>query len=492
MTDRRSTHIVVAGLIGIFTISPAPAQAPQTIELSGVVRDFKRVHPDFNVIPIGGPGHYAGNVDLSIGAGDVPVFAGGGFKVGDQWLNSGTQPIAPHLFSAGSTGTGEVLLVNGPQIDNNPTLDTWDSSDGPYTPGGPAPDFQTGSEMPEVTVPVGLPWTNGWKLDGNGTTTLSSSTHCSKFEIINYQTLKISGDVVIVAEELFKVNNHVTVEMLPGATLEIYALKGCEITNNVNFNVNTGDPSLVTIHYLGNAVFKLSNHVELYAQIVAPDGKLLIENNADFYGNYVGKNFHIKNSGDFHADTNAGGAGTMVCGSPLNDTAGTATMGGDGAITAADTFDDWYGHALGVNLAKDHSITLTRNGAGVYEYLDDEFYPVDGQLFGNEGDPHNYYFTYGIDADFTYIACTGQFMEFAGADDCWIFIDGFLGIDLGGIMPGTNQIVELDRLGLTDGQSYKMQLFFAHRESTESSFALRTNLILANDELYVTVSLPCD
>ena len=28
---------------------------------------------------------------------------------------------------------------------------------------------------------------------------------------------------------------------------------------------------------------------------------------------------------------------------------------------------------------------MARN-AGVYEYLNDEFYPIDGRLFGNEGD----------------------------------------------------------------------------------------------------------
>ena len=51
---------------------------------------------------------------------------------------------------------------------------------------------------------------------------------------------------------------------------------------------------------------------------------------------------------------------------------------------------------------------------------------------------------------------------------------------------------ELDRMGLTDGESYTMHLFFAHRESAGCSFGIRTNVELLNDEAIVTASLPCD
>ncbi len=77
-----------------------------------------------------------------------------------------------------------------------------------------------------------------------------------------------------------------------------------------------------------------------------------------------------------------------------------------------------------MNLAASHAITLTLGAGGVYEYLDDEFYPIDGQRFGNEGDTHNNYFTYTIDAHFEYTGCSDQFIEFMGADDAWIYVDG--------------------------------------------------------------------
>ncbi len=480
----------VLTVLTVITAQTALAQ-PTTVELSGVVRDFKRSHPDFDVMPIGGPGHYAGNVDIAISASDHPVFAGGGFKVATQWRMVSFHPIAPHMYSEGGGGGDSVALINGPVIVDNPTLDTFDSSL-PYDEdtAGPAPDFVTGVTMPSVTVPTGLPWTANVMYDGIGTSTLSSDVHCNQFEIINGHTVQISGNVTVVADKLLKLNNYGAIELLPGATLNLFAMKALDLTDNSEVNVNTGNPDLVTIYYMGNADFKIANDAQVYAQIIAPDGNLIIENGADLFGGYIGRDFNIKNTGGLHIDTDA--SLTLVCGTPLKDNAGAAGVTSDAAVTSATTFAQWYREILGVNMAASHAIKMTLGAGGVYEYLDDEFYPIDGQLFGDEGDAHNNYFTYQIDTNFTYTGCGDQFIEFMGADDAWIYVDGSMVIDLGGIAAGTDQRIDLDRLGLVDGEEYTMELFFAHRAQGGSRFNLRTNIKMGSDKVVVTASLPCD
>jgi len=171
-----------------------------------------------------------------------------------------------------------------------------------------------------------------------------------------------------------------------------------------------------------------------------------------------------------------------ACRTPLNDSAGARGPTSTGGIESAATFDQWYRDELGVNLSGAHTITLRRNHDGVYVYSTENFHPIDGLLLGNQGDNHNYYFTYGITATFTYKACGGQFFEFAGADDVWVFIDGQLVMDRGGVRPGTSQYVDLDRLGLVDGRTYQLCFYYAQRQAEQADFTIRTNIFLSGQQ----------
>ena len=56
-------------------------------------------------------------------------------------------------------------------------------------------------------------------------------------------------------------------------------------------------------------------------------------------------------------------------------------------------------------------------------------------------------------------------------------------IDLGGVHAAHDQFVDLNRLGLTDGESYPLDFFFAERHRTQSNFRIQTNLLLATPTL---------
>lgn len=137
-------------------------------------------------------------------------------------------------------------------------------------------------------------------------------------------------------------------------------------------------------------------------------------------------------------------------------------------------FDQWYRDCPGVNMAKDITITLDDNdGDGIYTYYNNAFFPIDGELFGNEGNNHNFHFTFEIHTEFTYRE--NQVFNFYGDDDVWVFINDKLEIDLGGIHSKLYKSVDLDTLNLTPGEVYKLDFFFAERHTSESNFQLETS-----------------
>jgi hypothetical protein len=71
--------------------------------------------------------------------------------------------------------------------------------------------------------------------------------------------------------------------------------------------------------------------------------------------------------------------------------------GGAGTLTTsgAANFNQWYNDVSGVNLKTSHTITLDNtitSDPNVYSFKDSSFFPINDQLWGNEGRSHNYHF----------------------------------------------------------------------------------------------------
>jgi fibro-slime domain-containing protein/RHS repeat-associated protein len=188
----------------------------------------------------------------------------------------------------------------------------------------------------------------------------------------------------------------------------------------------------------------------------------------------------IRDFSDAHTDfENAAGFWQRNVVAPILGDDGTPTfVGANGAgwVSSRDSFEQWFHDVPGVNQTTVMPLEWTRSADGSYRLYDPEFFPIDGQLLGNEGRTHNYHFTLEQHATFTYRG--GEVFRFTGDDDLWLFINDRLVIDLGGVHTAESASVALDTLGLTIGESYSFDLFFAERQTVDSFFEATTSLLL--------------
>jgi len=146
-------------------------------------------------------------------------------------------------------------------------------------------------------------------------------------------------------------------------------------------------------------------------------------------------------------------------------------------------FDQWYRDVEGVNMSMPFKVTLTEDPmTGIATFESTAFFPIDDQLFGNEGFDHNYGFTYELHMTFKYQG--GETFAFSGDDDLWVFVNKRLAIDLGGLHPPQGDTLDLDakaaELGIVPGGEYALDFFHAERHSTGSNFKIQSTLSFTN------------
>ncbi|MEM9102306.1 MAG: PKD domain-containing protein [Pseudomonadota bacterium] len=160
--------------------------------------------------------------------------------------------------------------------------------------------------------------------------------------------------------------------------------------------------------------------------------------------------------------------------------------GWSGTLTTHNAFyfNQWYNACPGQNIEIPMTLTLSRApGSTIWEYRNESFFPIDGLGWGNSGlttPDRNYHFTLEMHLTFDYKG--GEVFTFRGDDDLFLYINGKLAVNIGGVHPVIERTIDIDELahdlGLEPGNTYSFDLFFAERHTYQSNFMMQTNMDL--------------
>jgi fibro-slime domain-containing protein len=252
----------------------------------------------------------------------------------------------------------------------------------------------------------------------------------------------------------------------------------------------------------------------------------------EFVTPVIYRDFRSRQSGEnveptFHPDFNPPPTGTHlgitedyldVDGKPVWN-ADDDGVGSGGFPESAESFAAWYRTSPRIvadgNIEVVDSLTLTRPDAqsfpNRYQFASSSFFPLDDRGWELAAPPlrelpltngHNFGFTTEVRYFFVYQG--DEVLTFRGDDDLWVFVDGRLCMDIGGIHGAISGVMSfdpaftdsnssrqaiveacIDELRLQEGRVYEVAIFHAERHVTQSNFQLTL-------DGFVTESSVCD
>lgn len=470
-----TARMIAAGACSLAALS-GTAAGQDSVLIHGYIYDFHADHPDFG-LGTGSGGEVTGLVDTVLGSNGKPAFMGSGTALGVQALDGDGEPIAPHLYSPWDGSGSALVLESDPTQSGSATLDTYDPTLG-YDPGtavevtNPPPPVAgiMNISPPPFDSSVVKVSSMTYKNEKSGFT-ISGTHHTENFSM-KQSIMNVVGDVVIRVDGSFSILTSSGINIPDGSSLTIWFGGSFQIRNHcTDINVSSGDHTRLVFNNFGTTDMYIENNSDTMATINSPNATVRCENSSNFYGTISAAGLDLANSCGVHLAGEVPSPSTCFAEGDTQEASGSSSTG---QVAGISTFNQWFSSVPGINDFERHQMFLTNTG-GNYEMSTTEWDPINGELYGNEGDSGNRGFTFAGESQFEYAECADQYFEIETAMDAWVFIDDELVIDLGGNTGMSSQRIQTDRMNLADGL-HTLRVFIAQRQAGTDGLRITTSL----------------